>query len=110
MWGTVAAMAVKAASEGDDSPAQAHKSSMTDYSGGIVVSPVGVNLGEIFKTFNEGGPETGGYGYSLPARMAADDKAPASKFNQAMSPVVSVITNPIFLGVGLIGVLVLIKR
>ena len=36
---------------------------------GIYVAPVGINLGAILQTMNEGNPETGGYGVDLISRL-----------------------------------------
>ena len=38
-------------------------------SGGVYVAPVGLNLGAILQTLNEGNPQTGGYGVDLISRL-----------------------------------------
>lgn len=85
---------------------------LTDYSGGIMVSPTATNLGEIMKIFTEGGPEQGGYGYTSTSRMAAStgNAIPQSQFN-SMGGVAQVLLNPFVLlgGAALLIALIALK-
>jgi hypothetical protein len=45
----------------------------------IDVAPVGVNLGEIVKPYQEGSPANGGYGITLPSRYLPDQNATDSE-------------------------------
>jgi hypothetical protein len=45
----------------------------------IDVAPVGVNLGEILKPYQEGSPQNGGYGISIPSQYLPDNTAKDQK-------------------------------
>jgi len=76
----------------------------------INVCPIGVNLGEILRPYNEGSVTNGGYGLEIPSRYATlGNQTVASLIPTGDAPMLS----PMFLGalgVGVIGLYFLMRR
>jgi len=106
---------------GGSDPASAGTGTQNYTGGAISVCPSSVNLGEILQAFAQtGGPETGGYSYTPLSRLAPTvtsegtptnaQKMAVGLTNMATDNIMSLVTNPLVMGVALMSLLLITRR